>query len=585
ICIVLVLLGIAIALFATEKVPIELVTLMLLVALIVLKILKPEQAFAGFSSDIIMILGSIFVLCGAMEDSGVLYAVGARIVNVAGGSEGKLLFMIMILASAFSAFMNNTTVTALLLPPIVQAARKARISPSKLLMPLAYASILGGTCTLIGTSTNVAVSGYLTQHKMPPLGMFEFTVIGVLIVVVGVAYMMTIGRRLLPDYPEESLTDVYAIREYLTEIVITPDSDLVGKKFFDSALAKMGLRILKVLRGDEEFVPNSMSLIRPNDLMLVNGEVSALMKVKSKVGVEIHPEVKVDDPQLQSRDIKMAEVLVTPQSDLLRTTIREARFRQRFGLTVLAIRHGGRLQNAIQDIRLQIGDMLLIQGPRSRLESLRPAGLAILEEFVPPVFTKRKSLITVGCFIGAILIGTLGWLPLSVSFLIGAVICVLSGCISSERAFEFIDWRLLILIGGMTAFGTAMEVTSTDDFLAHWIVQIMSPLGVVGVLAGFFVLTVALTQPMSNAAAALVVLPVALSTAEQMHVNQRTFAIAVMLAASVSFITPLEPSCILVYGPGKYKFRDFVKIGMGLTIALSILAIALIPVFWPLSQP
>jgi di/tricarboxylate transporter len=290
---------------------------------------------------------------------------------------------------------------------------------------------------------------------------------------------------------------------------------------------------------------------------------------------------------LQSDDIKIAEVLITPRSDLIRRTLKESNFRQRFGLTVLAIsRHGQSLRDQLGRIRLQMGDLLLVQGAAERLSYLqRHPDLAILSESRPAVYRRRKGLYAVGFFGCAVALSWSGWLPLSICFLSAAVMTVLTRCISSQRAYEFVDWRLLILIGGMTAFGTAMDKTGTAELLAGRIVAALEPFGVTAVIAGFFALTVLLTQPMSNAAAALVVLPVALEAAQTLGVNERTFAIAIMLAASLSFIAPFEPSCILVYGPGKYRFGDFVKAGGGLTGILMVLVIVLIPVFWPLNAP
>jgi di/tricarboxylate transporter len=585
--IVLGLLILAIVLFASEKFSVDIVTLFLLMVLVGAGILTPAEAFAGFSNDIIIILASIFILTGALLRTGVMDALGRYLYRLAGGSPNGLLLAVMGLVGFASAFMNNTTATAVFVPPVMGVAKQAKVSASKLLMPLAFASILGGTCTLIGTSTNVAVSGYIARSGMVPLSLFEITPIGVMILVTGMAYMVLIGKRLLPGHPDDSLTEEYAIREYLSEIVVQADSHMIGQRIFESDLSKMDFRILEVLRRDQKFLPTSRSTIERGDILLVEGKVEDLIKVRATAGIEIRAEAKLSDKDLVSEDITIVELLVTPQSELIGQTLKDANFRTRYGMTTLAInRHGHRLREKIGRIPLRMGDLLLVQGPPERLDDIRHhPDLWILQELNPKFYKKRKGIYAVACFVAAIVTGGMGWLPLSIAFLGAAILTVLFRCIKIEEAYkEFIDWRLIVLIGGMTAFGTAMDKTGAAEFLAKWIVYALDPFGVMAILGGLFVLTVILTQPMSNAAAALVVLPIAMETAQRLGVNPRTFAIGIMLAASVSLITPFEPSCILVYGPGKYKFADFVKTGLLLTIILSLLVLAMLPVLWPLDQ-
>ena len=584
IAIVLGLLALAVVLFARETLPVDVLTLVLLLVLVGTGTVSMATAFSGFSSEIIIMLASIFVLSGALQETGVVEALGARLLRLARGGENRLLLVLMGAASGLSAFMNNTTVTALLVGPAVSVTQKVKISSSKVLLPLAYASILGGTCTLIGTSTNIAVSGYISAQNMKPLGLFEITPIGLVIVTVGISYLILFGKRLLPAHADESLTEDFAIHDYLSEISVMSKSPLIGQRIFESDLARLGFRVLKVLRGEHHFVPSPESTIEERDVLLVTGQVENLIKVKSTEGIEIRPDLKVSDQDLQSGDLKLVEALVTPQSDLVGRTLKETDYQQQRGLTVLAIyRRGQSLREKIGSIKLKVGDLLLVQGRKDRLESAkRNRTLSVLEELNPAILRKRKGLYVAGFFLLALIAGGLELLPVSLCFLGAAIFTVLFGCIPAERIYELIEWRLLILIGGMTAFGKAMVETGAARLLADGIVGWLEPVGVIPILVGFFVLTILLTQPMSNAAAALVVLPVALETARTLGVNERTFAIAIMLAASVSFVTPLEPSCLLVYGPGKYRFMDFVKVGVGLTIILSIIVLILIPVFWPL---
>jgi di/tricarboxylate transporter len=618
--IVLGLLVVAVGLFATRALPVDLVTIFLLLALVLTGILEPTEAFAGFSSQIIIILGSIFVINGALLEGRVIDLVSAWLLRVAGGSVNKLQLMTMSVVGGLSGFMNNTAVTSLFIGPTMSIARKLKISPSKLLMPVCFASILGGTCTLIGTSTNVAVSGELAkQYKTDldewmanggtdlngdgtidsadylqyaeennlkiykPLGLFEITPVGLLIMGVGIAYLMFFGRRLLPDYPDESLAEGFNIREYHSEIVVMPGSRLIGQRVFESSLAEMEFRIVKVLRKKRSFVPNTRSVIEEGDVLLVSGSMEDLMAVKDASGIEIHAETKLEDEALQTDDVKIAELLITPKSTLIRRTLKEANFRQRFGLAVLAIyRHGHSLGRKLGVIRLRAGDMLLVQGSEERLLSLEH-GTNLLRLDVteaPSADRRQKGFRALAFFAVAVIAGGLGLAPLPICFLSAAALTVATRCITMQKVYEVIDWRVLIVIGGMTAFGAAMRESGTAEWLAGGIQSISENPRTV--LAGFILLTMLLTQTMSNAAAALVVLPVAMQTAGTLGVSGQTFAIAVMLGASSSFIAPFEPACILVSGPGKYRFIDYLKAGLGLTLIMGFLVWLMVPLVWGL---
>ncbi len=581
---VLCLLAAAILLFSLEKLSVDLITLLLLIALIVPGILTPAEAFAGFSNDIIVILASIFVISAGLQDAGVLDWVGSQMRRRAHAGSRSFLLGTMGIVGGTSAFMNNTTITALFTPLVSGLGRKGGVSPSKLLMPVAFASILGGTCSLIGTSTNVAVSGFIQQVGLEPVGMFEITPIGIIILLTGIAYMMLIGVKLLPDRADDTLPEGGEIREYLSEIVVLPGSPLIGQPVRDSDLSILEFQVLKILRRGETIFPETDTRLAEGDVVLVVGKRSDLLKVRKIEGIDINGNRALASSDLEGKTMRIAEVMVGPLSEAAGRTLSQLDFRRKTGVIVLAIyRQGRTLAEEIKNIPLHIGDVLLVQAEPTRFALLEDSfGLPTLEETGVESPHPWRGGAVLGIFVAAVTVGSLGLLPLAACFLVAAVATVLLGAVNIERAYQFIDWRLLILIGGMTAFGVAMEKTGTAEFLSGLIVNLLLPLGVHGILAGFFVLTILLTQPMSNAAAALVVLPVAIKTAEVLGSNPRTFAIGVMLAASISFIAPLEPSCILVYGPGKYRFMDFVKVGLGLTVLLCVVVLTLLPYFWPL---
>lgn len=582
IALVIGLLVIAIILFATEKFSVDIVTIGLILVLSLSGIITPKEAFEGFSSDFIIILASIFIISGALAETGLLDKVGSQMIKVV---KNKTLFVgyTMFVTGALSAFMNNTTVTALVTGPVIGMCRKLNLSPSKVLIPVAFASILGGTCTLIGTSTNVAVSGYIAQAGMEPLGFFEILGIGLIFLATGIIFILLFYKRLLPDHKEVGYNERYEIAQYLSEIVVSEKSKLIGQSVFHSDLAKQEVRILKIIRNKEDFIPTRATLIQGKDILIVECSVDNLIKVKESPELDVLADT-INHKEIENKKIILAELLITPGSQLINRSLKEARFRQNYDLVVLAVqRFGGTVSQKIGGLQLRIGDTLLVQGTQEDIDNNRGStDFSLIGDFRVTMFKEKKGIFAAIIFLLAILAGTLEWAPLSITFMAAALLTVLSGAINVDRVYQLINWKLLILIGGMTAFGTAMENSGASKFLAENILKILGDLGPMYVLGGFVILVILLTQPMSNAAAALVVLPVAIDTANMMNADPRTFAIAVMLGASVSLIAPFEPSCILVFAPGKYKFSDFLKVGLPLTLILFILLMIFVPIFWPL---
>jgi di/tricarboxylate transporter len=391
-------------------------------------------------------------------------------------------------------------------------------------------------------------------------------------------------KWIFPDYKHESFIEEYKIREYFSEIFIAANSSLVGQRIFDSDLSKQDIRIIKIVRKDNrEVIPTAFTVFESEDVVLVECKLDNLIRVKEASGIELRGDV-ITDTKLTGNKMKLVEALVTPASNLIGRTLKDSGFRQRYNVVVLAIhRFNENIATKIGSTLLQTGDLLLMQGTEENINSLRQnQGLTILDDIKVTLFKRRKGILTALFFIAAVVVGSFEWIPLSVAFLSAALFTVIIGAVKPERVYRLINWRLIILIGGMSAFGLAMEKSGTAAFLADKITDIFGGMGVMAVLSAFCVLVIFLTQPMSNAAAALVILPVAIKAAEMMHVNPRTFAIAIMMSASISLATPFEPASVLVYGPGKYRFMDFIKAGLPLTIILVIITILLVPVFWPL---
>jgi di/tricarboxylate transporter len=584
IALVLSLLVVAVALFATERVPVDVITIGLLLVLTSLGILTPGEAFSGYGSDFIIMLASIFVVGAAMQKAGVLDILGHWLFALTQNRVKSLPAILMAAVSFTSAFMNNTTVTAMFVAPVVGLARKLHISPSKLLMPVAFASILGGTCTVIGTSTNVAVNAYLAKNGLPPFGMFDFAPIGIVLCIIGVLFLATVGMRLLPDYKEVDMLQDLKQQQYFTEILVNENSSLVGRKIRQTVISRIGLRVLNIIRGGRNAIADADSVVQANDVLLVEGSLEELLKVKDANGIDILADAKAAD-DLVSDDIQIAEILVLPTNDFVGVTVKEAEFKRRFGLAVIAInREGQTLSEKIGATEIKPGDRLLVQGPAETIRFRQSfSDFVVLQEHsYAPSKSNHNAVLSASFFIGAILLGTLEVIPLSVAFMLAAFLCVAFKCIKPDEAYEKIEWNLLVLIGGMSSFGVALQKTGAAEFLANHINDWFGRMGPLAVLAAYVVLTMLLTQPMSNAAAALVVLPVALESAEALGANPISFALGVMLGASVSLITPFEPSCILVYGPGRYKFADFFKVGILATVLLFAAIMVLVPMFYPL---
>jgi di/tricarboxylate transporter len=587
IAIVLSLLLVALILFSLERIPIEVVSLLLVMALVLTNTLTAGEAFAGFGNDIVITIAGLFILTGGLAKTGVIDLVGRRLHRAAGDSEFRIVALIMFAAAFCAAVMKNTTTTAMFLPVVLGIAARRNLSPSKLLMPLAFGAILGGTCTLIGTSTNLAVSGALPRYGIQPFTMFELTKVGVVIVGIGMLYMLLVGLRLLPrGKADESLTEQYHVRQYMTEVIVLDDSPLIGKSLAEARIGdELDLTVLGILRGQEQFriAPNPEEQIKADDLLLVQGRAEDILKVKAEAGIEIKPDFTLNDTVLEGKGTELVEAMVPRGSDFIGRTLKRLHFRNRHGVVVLAInRHGVNLLSKISRVRLRFGDVLLIQGNRQQVERLAADGQVLLLEEISEKQARpekrRWALLAFGVFLFFSLTHRV---PLPIAVLFGVMILLASRSLRMSEVYEIIDWRLLILIACMISFGVAMEKTKADQYLADLIVRATGQYGPVAVLAGFFLMTVALTQPMSNQAAALVMLPISVKTALALGLNPRTFAVTVTYAASCSFLTPLEPACVLVYTPGRYRFLDFVKVGSILTIAVFAIVVWLVPKFWP----
>jgi di/tricarboxylate transporter len=421
---------------------------------------------------------------------------------------------------------------------------------------------------------------------MEPLRMFELTPVGIVIALAGGLYLLFLGSRFLPRHKIESLTEEYSIRQFLTEVLVNEGSPLAGKSIQNSGfMEKFGAMILGIIRNREKIIaPDKNLLLEVRDLLLVEISAENLSRLRETPGIEIRPKAPLSDKDMISHDVGLAELTVAYNSHLVGKTLKETNFRQRYGLTALAVyRHGETLIEKIGRIKLRFGDVLLVQGIRQRiLQLMQDKDFMLLQEVRVERRHPARMLRAAGIMAVTVIIAGFGPWPVTVVFLCGCVAMVLFKCLPSDEAYSAINWHLVTLLGGMIALGRAMEVSGTAEYLARLLVDLLGSYGPMALLSGFFFLTVLLTQPMSNNAAALLVLPIAIHAAHTLGVNPRTFAVTVTFAASCSFMTPFEPCCVLVYGPGRYRFMDFVRAGILLTGLVYIVVILLVPLFWKL---
>jgi di/tricarboxylate transporter len=583
---------VALVLFSTEVLPVDVIALLVLITLLLpsalgMEVLTVREAFGAFGDETVLLLICDFMLTAGLVRTGVTAEMGRRIYALSANRPGMIVPLLMGIAALVSAWLPNTVTTAIFLPIAIGLTQKAGISPSKVLMPLAFAVILGGTCTLIGTSTNLVISSRLPDYGLAQMSMFEMTPLGVTLTIAGLIYMILIGNRLIPQrHKGRELTEDYKMRDYLAELFVIPGSKLVGRTVRDTDIGeKLDLNVLGIIRGKEQMLSPGPDLrIQAGDLLLVEGKMRNIVRVKDVTGLEIKPDIKLRDPDLTSADVELAEIMLVPGSWLVGRTLKEAHFRERQNLTVLAINHhGGVRRNKLSITRMRAGDVLLVQGTREAIDriSLDRNNFIVLGEGSPNLPRSQRAGIALVIFIGMVFIASLKLLPFSVAFLIGVVLMFLTGCLTPEEAYRGVNWEMMVLIACMIAFGEAMEKTKAAHYIASLMVTYVVPLGSFAIMAAFFFLTVFLTQPMSNQASALVVLPIAAGTAASIGMNPRTLIMTVAFAASCSFLTPLEPSCIMVYGPGRYRFRDFVIAGSGLTLVVFVLTMLLVPVLWP----
>jgi di/tricarboxylate transporter len=585
---ILALIVVAIILFATEKLRVDVVAILVLLTLALSGVITAEEAFSGFASPAVITVWAVYIVSGGLFKTGVADVIGKKIARVAGHSEPRLIAVIMLACGTMSAFMNNIGAVAILLPAVMGIARQAKIPVSRLLIPLAFSSLMGGNMTMIGTPPNVLASSMLLERGMPSFGFFDFTPTGIIIFFVGVVYFVVIGRHLLPKRESLEKVSLNSLREYISEVRIPLESPLSAKTLSQSKLgAQYDLSVLSIIRSDKvKVVPFPDVRIRAEDLLIIEGTIENLLKAKEELGFLIESERKLDfQGDLDDQDNHIFEATISPRASVVGKNLREILFRDQYGFTALAIwRQNEVITDRLRDVRLKFGDTLLLQGSRRRIGALQDSGDFLVLEPVDLEERRKNKMPLALSIVGLVLLlATFGGFNIATAMLIGAIGMVLTGCLTMDEAYQSIVWRSVFLIAGMLPLGIAMESTGTAQYLADNIVASLGAFGPYAVLAGIMVFAGLVTQPMSNAAATVLIVPIAIDIALSMGANPQSFVLATVIGASTSFLTPVgHQANVLVMGPGGYKFFDYAKVGLWLNIILIIVTLLILPIFWPL---
>lgn len=573
----------AMILFVTEVLRADAIAVLVMVSLTLLGLISPAEALSGFSNQATITVAAMFVLAAGLQSSGAL----SRLSTLLGRAKSPLQFLLMLFAllALIAPFVNNTAVVAMFIPIVIAACLKIGLAPSKALIPLSYVSQMVGVCTLIGTSTNLIVNSVAQDLGHPGFGMFQFLPLGVICLVAGSLYLLTIGRWLLPDVHSSGLDHLYDFGHYITELKINEHSGLLGTTAEQAQLSKKySVYVLELLRGGEKYWSPRSEELREGDVLLVRGTWPDLERLKDECKLEFNSQIDYQIKGSKSGKSVVAEVMIAPNSRMAGRMLVALNRGWRYNSSVLGVqRRGLVIREKLNSLRLEVGDILLMTLPEQDLPSLRKDKSVLVlsqrQSSEQPSWRAPFALLVMTLVVG---VAAIGWLPIAITAITGAAVMVLAGCVQTGEVYDSIDWSIVLLMAGLLPLGVAMSGSGAADFIVQHTVGLVSEMGPHVVLAVVYLMVLLLGELMSNSAAAVLLTPLGVSTAQMLGVDATPFLIAITFSASTSFLTPVGyQTNMMVYNAGGYSFTDFVKIGLPLNGIFWILGVIFIPVFWP----
>lgn len=573
----------AVILFATERLPVDLTAMIIMSAMLLSGMISAEDAIAGFSNPATVTVGAMFVLSAGLFKTGAVNVLGNSLARLGRINFWLVVVVMMILVGFLSAFINNTAAVAIFLPVMLSIAKECNFSAARLLLPLSFASMFGGVCTLVGTSTNILVSSIAERHGLQPIGMFEPTGLGLLFFGAGSAYLLLIGIRLIPAQNRTTgRSQVFGSGDYQIEIVLRSEARSVGTTLAASPLLEdIAIRSAEVFRDGKRLEqPADKLVLLADDHLKLRCDLENFRKLKERQGIAIRQE----QGKPADEEALLVEAVVAPGSTLDGRSLKQARFRSRYGLTALAVRHQGRvMREHLEEMRLKAGDVLLFEVGQQQLQLLREDRTFVLVSQVElPVFRKSRMFTAIAIVTGVVLAATTGAVSIVAGAIVGCILMVLTRCLTLEEAYGCINWQVIFLLAGVLTLGTALETTGAARLIGGLLVEHLGSLGPMALVSGLYLATSLLTELMSNNATAALLAPIAIAAAESLGIDSRPLLMTITFAASASFMTPVGyQTNTLIYGPGQFRYLDFIKVGTPLNILFWILATIFIPRFWP----
>ena len=594
--------------FVSEKLAPDVTALLALLALLLTGVLTPYEAFSGFSHPATISVAAVLVLSAGVERTGALTFIARRLLTPIGNSELMLTIVIMLIISSLSAFVNNTAAVAVFIPVVIEVCRRTSASPSRVLMPMSHAATFGGMCTLVGTSTNLVTHEFALSHGLPGFSMFELGKVGFPMLIAGYAYMLFVGRRFLPRSQAGDVLAMQLGEQYLAELIVEPDSPWAGKQVNGENFERdFDVELVGVLRGGQSLPVNAHDLVfAAYDSVLVRGPLEHVLSLTAQHGLDLHrprtnvPETKPESDgedgeaapgenvagakQEPSSDLQLAEVVVLTTSGLVGRTLKATRFAERYDAVVLALRRRGEVNDRPSITPLLAGDMLLVEGKPDALQALaQTKGFLVVGTPAHPEQRPGKLLITLLTLVAVVILVSLGVLPIVTAATAGCAVLMLTGCLRPSEAYRAIDLSLVFILAGSLALGVALDKTGVTTVLADWLAHLSTRTGPYLVMAGFFLLAVVISELMSNSGTVALLGPITISVAAKMGINPMSLLAAITFGSSAAFAMPIGyQTSLMIYGPGGYRFKDFILMGIPLDLILAVLALLLIPYFWPL---